>query len=56
MWWGLWVNGELSSVQRFSPSWSPIFTDFHLGYFSSEDDYEVAPVAVLRYAAPHQAP
>lgn len=50
MWWGLWVNGELACVQRFSPSWEPSPTDFHLGFFSSADDYEVSPVAVFRWA------
>lgn len=48
MWYGLWVNGELMRVQWFR--YEPCYMDFSLGYFCSLDDYEVEPVAVLRYA------
>jgi len=44
-WWGLWVNGELRRVQWFNQR--PCYTDFTLGFFSSQDEYDVLPVQVV---------
>jgi len=42
MWYGLVVNRELRCVQWFNNP--PLIWDFHLGFFSSDHEYDVVEV------------
>ena len=51
-WYGIMVNGELGAVQQFRTE--PTCFDFHLGFFSSDFDYQVVDLSiqVLGYRRP----
>jgi hypothetical protein len=44
MWYGLLRNGELISVQQFNRE--PLIFDFHIGFFSSRNEYEIIEVGI----------
>jgi len=41
-WYGLVLNGELISIKCFHRQ--PLIWDFHIGFMSSRDEYEIVEV------------
>lgn len=45
MWYGIVVDGKLTAVQEFDRS--PFITDFHIGFFTTQSNYEIVEVDVV---------